>query len=101
MERTVLGWVDRDDTPHLTGRLWARVRGGKESAWFECDKSWLENPLRFSLEPALLLGPGPYHTACSLMTRRARTSAIASCYAPFCGGHLELEECARLFLSLE
>jgi hypothetical protein len=32
------------------------ARGGKESASFEYDKSWLENPLRFSLEPALQLG---------------------------------------------
>jgi serine/threonine-protein kinase HipA len=63
MERTVLAYVDLDDVPHLTGRLWAHARGGKESASFEYDKSWLENPLRFSLEPALQLGPGPYHTA--------------------------------------
>ena len=63
MERTVLAYVDLDGVPHLTGRLWARARSGKESASFEYDKSWLENPLRFSLEPALQLGPGPYHTA--------------------------------------
>jgi len=63
MERTVLAYVDFDGVPHLTGRLWARARGGRESASFEYDKSWLENPLRFSLEPALQLGPGPYHTA--------------------------------------
>lgn len=63
MEKTVLAHVDLDGVPHLTGRLWARARGGKESASFEYDKSWLENPLRFSLEPALQLGPGPYHTA--------------------------------------
>ena len=63
MERTVLTYADLDGVPNLTGRLWARARGGKESASFEYDKSWLENPLRFSLEPALQLGPGPYHTA--------------------------------------
>jgi serine/threonine-protein kinase HipA len=39
------------------------ARAGKDSASFEYDKSWLENPLRFSLEPALQLVPGPYHTA--------------------------------------
>src|SRR5580704_4740534 len=27
------------------------------------DKTWLENPARFSLEPALQVGPGPFHTA--------------------------------------
>jgi serine/threonine-protein kinase HipA len=63
MERTALAYVDLDGIPHLVGRLWARARGGKESASFEYDKYWLENPLRFSLEPALQLGPGPYHTA--------------------------------------
>ena len=63
MERTVLAYVDLAGVPHLTGRLWARARGGKESASFEYDKSWLENRLRFSLEPALQLGAGPYHTA--------------------------------------
>lgn len=29
-----------------------RARGGKETASFEYDKSWLENPLKFSLECA-------------------------------------------------
>jgi serine/threonine-protein kinase HipA len=63
MERIALVYVDLDGIAHLAGRLWARARGGKESASFEYDKSWLENRLQFSLEPALQLGPGPYHTA--------------------------------------
>src|SRR5262249_31714434 len=49
--------------PHLVGRLWGRARGNKDSASFKYEESWLENPLRFSLEPALQFGPGPYHTA--------------------------------------
>jgi serine/threonine-protein kinase HipA len=32
------------------------------SATFEYDRTWLENPARFSLEPALKLSPGPFHT---------------------------------------
>ena len=44
------------------GRLWTRSRGNKDSATFEYDKSWLAHPDRFSLEPALKLGPGPFHT---------------------------------------
>jgi serine/threonine-protein kinase HipA len=44
------------------GRLWGRARKNKESATFEYDRTWLENPARFSLEPALNLGSGPYHT---------------------------------------
>ena len=43
------------------GRLWVRVRGGRESASFEYDASWRDHPLRFALEPALTVGPGPYH----------------------------------------
>jgi serine/threonine-protein kinase HipA len=54
--------VDLDGVPHLMGRLWARTRKNKESATFEYDKTWLENPARFSLEPALQVGPGPFHT---------------------------------------
>jgi serine/threonine-protein kinase HipA len=62
MERDTLVYVDLQGTPHLVGRLWARTRNSKDSASFEYDKSWLANPDRFSLEPALKLGPGPFHT---------------------------------------
>ena len=62
MEREVRTYVDLEGVPHFVGRLWARTRGNKESASFEYDASWLKNPLKFSLEPALELGPGPYHT---------------------------------------
>lgn len=63
MEKRVLAYVDLDRVPHLVGRLWARVRKNKETATFEYEPSWLENSIRFSLEPALKLGPGPFHTA--------------------------------------
>ncbi|HEB87726.1 MAG TPA: type II toxin-antitoxin system HipA family toxin [Gammaproteobacteria bacterium] len=62
METEVLVYVDIAGTPHLAGRLWARVRKAKESASFEYDPGWLEYVDRFSLEPALALGPGPFHT---------------------------------------
>jgi serine/threonine-protein kinase HipA len=62
MDREALVYVDLDGVPHLVGRLWARARKNKESATFEYDKTWLENPARFSLEPALQVGPGPFHT---------------------------------------
>jgi serine/threonine-protein kinase HipA len=39
-----------------------RTRRDRESATFEYDKSWLVHPERFSLEPALKPGPGPFHT---------------------------------------
>ena len=63
MDREALVYVDLDGRPHLAGRLWARARKDKESATFEYDKTWLEHKERFSLEPALKLGPGPFHTA--------------------------------------
>jgi hypothetical protein len=53
MEREVRAYVDLESVPHFVGHLWARTRGSKESASFEYDPSWLENPLKFSLEPAL------------------------------------------------
>ena len=55
-------YVDLLGTLHLVGRFWARVRKNRESATFEYDEAWLAHPDRFSLEPALKLGPGPFHT---------------------------------------
>ena len=54
--------VDLDGEPVLVGRLWARMRKGRDSASFEYDEAWLARPDRFALEPALQLGPGPFHT---------------------------------------
>ena len=62
MEKDVFVYVDLDGVPHLVGRLWARVRKNKEGATFEYNDAWLKHPNRFSLEPALKLGPGPFHT---------------------------------------
>jgi len=66
MDKETLVYVDLAGTPHLVGRLWARVRKNKQSASFEYDPGWLENQARFSLEPALTLGPGPFHTQADL-----------------------------------
>jgi serine/threonine-protein kinase HipA len=63
MDREAVVYVDLDGAPRLVGRLWARARKNQESATFEYDSSWLEHPARFSLEPALRLGPGPFHTS--------------------------------------
>jgi serine/threonine-protein kinase HipA len=62
MERQVFVYVDLAGVPHLVGRLWGRVRKDKEGATFEYADAWQENLNRFSLEPALKLGPGPFHT---------------------------------------
>src|SRR3989304_5072085 len=63
MERPVVVYVDLRGAPHLAGRLWARLRKSRESATFEYDKAWLAHADRFALEPALKLGPGPFHTS--------------------------------------
>jgi serine/threonine-protein kinase HipA len=62
MEEKTHVYVDLGGASILVGTLWSRARKGQESATFEYQKSWLANPQRFSLEPALMLGPGPYHT---------------------------------------
>ena len=62
MDREIFVYIDLRGVPVLVGRLWTRVRRGRESASFEYDASWLDHPERFALEPALTLGPGPFHT---------------------------------------
>jgi len=62
VERTVHVYVDLEGESYLVGRLWARQAARKESASFEYDKSWLTNPQRFALEPALTLDTGSHHT---------------------------------------
>ncbi len=62
-DKQLVVYVDLDGKPQLVGRLWARSRKGRESATFEYDGSWLKNPQRFALEPALLLSHGQHHTA--------------------------------------
>jgi serine/threonine-protein kinase HipA len=62
MDTGVLVYVDLDGVPQLAGRLWARLRKDKESASFEYDSAWLQGQARFSLEPALTLTSGAFHT---------------------------------------
>jgi serine/threonine-protein kinase HipA len=61
MEHTILVYLDLGGETHLVGRLWTRYKR-RESASFEYDKRWLENPCRFALEPALTLDQGVHHT---------------------------------------
>ncbi|MFZ7127848.1 MAG: type II toxin-antitoxin system HipA family toxin [Desulfobacterales bacterium] len=62
MDTEVLVYVDLEGEPAIVGRLWARRRKGRDSAAFEYDKGWLKRHDCFALEPALLLGPGPFYT---------------------------------------
>jgi len=63
MDREIFVYVDLQNAPVVVGRLWTRVRGGKDSATFEYDTSWIKNPYHFSLEPALTIGSRPHPTA--------------------------------------
>lgn len=62
MDRGALVYMDYSGGPVLVGRLWSRIRKGRESASFEYDDGWLVRPDRFALEPTLMLASGPYHT---------------------------------------
>jgi serine/threonine-protein kinase HipA len=62
-QRVVLVYIDLDGTPTLAGRLWTRVSRDRESASFEYDRTWLDDPDSFALEPALPRGRGAFHTA--------------------------------------
>ncbi|MDR1208326.1 MAG: type II toxin-antitoxin system HipA family toxin [Holosporales bacterium] len=61
-----LVFIDIEGRTYFVGRLWCYFRNGRETASFEYDQSWLTNPLRFSLEPALALSKGKFHTEKSL-----------------------------------
>ena len=62
MEHEAFVYMDFPNGPVLVGRLWSRIRKGRESATFEYDPGWLTRADRFALEPALILAPGRYHT---------------------------------------
>jgi serine/threonine-protein kinase HipA len=61
-ERELDVFIDLDGIPARAGRLWARDRGGKESASFEYDVAWRARPVSFALDPMLPLGRGVFHT---------------------------------------
>ncbi|HEX4840389.1 MAG TPA: type II toxin-antitoxin system HipA family toxin [Rhabdochlamydiaceae bacterium] len=63
MEQAILVYLDLEGSPIKVGELWARYRNGRESMSFEYDRSWLNHPSRFSLDPALQLVEGAFHTS--------------------------------------
>lgn len=56
-------YIDWESETLLVGRLWAHSKGSKETSSFEYDDTWLAHPARFSLDPALPLAAGQFHTA--------------------------------------
>lgn len=63
MRETIHVYVDLDGDAHYVGRMWVHTSGRREAATFQYDDSWLGNPMKFDLEPALMLGSGDFHTA--------------------------------------
>ena len=45
------------------GILWGHYRNGRESASFEYDRQWLNNPACFAIDPSLPLARGTFHTS--------------------------------------
>lgn len=66
VDRLAFVHADLYGTTHPVGRLYSHNNKGKETASFEYEREWLENPLRYSLEPALALTTGQFYTAKSL-----------------------------------
>ncbi len=62
MEKEILVFLDLEGHLIQVGRLWARERSGRESVSFEYDHQWLKHPRKFSLDPALKLIEGSFHT---------------------------------------
>lgn len=55
-------YLDLEGVTHPVGRLWVSATRGRERATFEYDEAWLRLQGSFSVDPALSLHPGPYHT---------------------------------------
>ena len=62
MAKPVFVYIDINGETTLVGRLWAHIRGRRESATFEYSSSWLRSPTCFALEPALATKAGSHHT---------------------------------------
>jgi hypothetical protein len=86
--KVALVYVDLDGKPLLVGRLWGRLRKERESATFEYDPSWLENPARFSLEPALQLGPARF-----IRPATCQCSGLSGTQPRICGGGSICRDC--------
>jgi len=63
MDQTVLVYIELGEEPIKVGQLWARYRNGRESISFEYDRQWLQHPKRLSIDPALQLIKGPFHSS--------------------------------------
>ena len=62
MDRETCVHVELGGGTEPVGRLYTHVRRGRETVTFEYETAWLKHAERFALDPALKLGPGPFHS---------------------------------------
>lgn len=53
--------ISIDGSTQRVGTLYRQSARGRESVTFTYHESWLANPKRFSMEPGLKVGDGPFH----------------------------------------
>lgn len=61
-DRLIHVFIDLAGKIHYVGQLWAHLQRTRSSASFQYDSTWLTNPEKFALEPALLLGEETFQT---------------------------------------
>jgi len=54
-------WFCGNGENFKVGTLWGNFRGGQETFSFEYSQKWLNNDLKFALEPVLQLSQGQFH----------------------------------------
>ena len=62
MSREIFVHIDLKGKTYFVGRLWRHVNKGRERASFEYSSEWRSSSVHFSLEPALEIGEGTFHT---------------------------------------
>ena len=62
MSREIFVHMDLKGKAYFVGRLWIHLSKGHERASFEYSSEWRSSPVHFSLEPALEIGEGTFHT---------------------------------------
>lgn len=61
-DRSIYVFIDLDGKTHYVGQLRSHWHKRRSRASFQYDPTWLKNPLRFPLEPALTLSEQTIHT---------------------------------------
>lgn len=74
MDRELHVYLDRAGEAIFVGQLFARVKGGRETASFAYDDTWLKRRGAFALAPSLMLTRGTFHSNSGLFNAFADTA---------------------------